>query len=216
MNLSTMRTLVRRRVQEKAGDQWTDEDIDEVINVALQQVQKVIIRTEPESFLKISHTALVSGTELYPHPTDMWAEIEVAIKDVSAPRGYTPLDKGDYAMVSKRTSEGSTPQYARFGKNFFIGPMPTENVAQGLRIIYTPMVTVAGDNTVPEIHLALHIAIVYWAQIILLGETSESTKDIREVLWGEDGRSGILGDVSLYYYRSAGKPAVLELPSKEY
>lgn len=213
MNRSTMRTLLQRRISEPVGgDQWSDSDLNSILNEGCHLVQKEIMKLDPHAFIEIDTAPTVNGQNLYAKPTGLWYEHEVGIKGTGGStwepynriewsdtrlfpipviRRDDPYDQNDYERVSRG--------YVNVGRYFWINPAPTDAVADGLRVVYVPTVEMGEDTDVPAIHQALHMAVVVWAQRLILGETHEDIDKVKDEL------RDLLGDLPEYYKSSAGR-----------
>lgn len=196
-----MRTLLRRRLNEVLADNWQDEDLNDVLNLALHRVQKRILTIEPEAFLYIANAPITINQEFIAKPVGMWYEKEVRLLD-TATGLYGEIDRLPYHTAKTLTS-GDTA-YAHFGRFFAIRPIPAASILAGLQVLYVPTLTMAVDSDVPDVNLGLHDAIVKAALLTLLPETGEAYKEVKEQ-YEED-----MGDVHLYYRMSASANQQLE------
>ncbi len=196
MNRSTMRTLLRRRLNESTADNWQDADLNELLNAGLHLVQKEVLKVDPLAFIHWSKDDIVSGQSYYPKPQGFWHEIEIAQLDADHPQGYKPMKKQDY-NVARELAAGSTEVYCHVGRYFAIFPAPSTSVVDGLQIQWTPTLSMAVDTDVPDLHFALHMAVVLMAQKYALGETGDDQRRVKEEL------VELLSDIPGYYLGSA-------------
>jgi hypothetical protein len=67
-----MRTVLRRRLMEASpGVNWVDTDLNEILGVALADVQKDVMEVDPLAFVNIAQQNLTSGLEFYAKPAGM-------------------------------------------------------------------------------------------------------------------------------------------------
>ncbi len=203
-----MRTLLRRRINEITADQWADGDLNDVLNLGLHQVQKRIMAIDPEAFIYIARAPITALEEFVPKPVGMWYEKAVRLKDSSTGL-YGGIEKMDYYLAETLTSGDAV--YSHLGRFLAIHPIPSANVTNGVEILYIPVLSMAVDTDVPDVHIGLHDAIVKAAQLSLLPETGEPFKDLQASLDAE------LLEIPLYYRQSAGQaPALNPQVPKDY
>jgi hypothetical protein len=194
-----MRTLLRRRLQEVEADNWQDTDLNDLLNLGLHEVQKRIVSVDPFAFLWIDTTHLVQGQSLYKKPVGFWYEYELNLLDTTAnPPRYTRMVRNDYEAL-RDAGTGNAAQYAHAGQYFFIAPAPEAAVASGLQILWMPSLEMAVDSDVPDIHFAMHNAVVVATQLITFGETGVA----REAIAAEYEGLANPEVIARYYHRSA-------------
>lgn len=221
MNLSTMRTILRRRLHDNPDDHsartWSDSDLLVLLNLGYQREQQTILQMSPEAWLK---TVLMDTQndsngrpqKKYPKPPDMWWEVELAVKDSTAADvtdGYRPLERDDYDLIAHRNATNNVDGYAEFGQFFFINPPPLGGIVDGLRLTYVNILSLTDDDglgaMVPAIPVPLHDAIVVWAERIAKGETDEDSIKLKTEV---DAINEILPN---FYQRHGQKPDALAL-----
>jgi hypothetical protein len=202
MNLSTMRTLLRRRLQERVADDWADSDLDQVINVALGLVQTKVMAVHPDAFLFRDTRTTAVNEPLYDLPSGSLSIVSVEYKDSTG--AYKRIKPMKYLDTLERDSSDTTQKYARVAKYICLSPAPTAVVADAIRIWYIPTVSVSAATDVPDIVLPLHYAAVLWAQIIALGDRKDSVMDVKGEL------AAILADIPNWYLTSGDEPATLD------
>lgn len=210
MNRSTMRSVLRRRVMEAApGENWTDANLNEILNDALVQAQKEVMALVPDAFVHIARQNLVAAQEFYAQPAGIWYELHVQTLNASTGR-YDDIEQRDYSVGRTKTSADSEITYSILGRHFAIHPIPVAAVTDGLQTIFVPTLSMSDDADVPEIHLGLHMLIVLWAHRMLVGETGEQVAEIKDLI-GEY-RAAIPS-----YYRRSGRPEMMQPTSvKDY
>ena len=171
MNRATIHTLVRKRINEATADQWSDNDVNSAINSGYQQMEMIILESDPDAYIKVDRAALVADQHEYAKPGSLIAEIDVSILD-SASGKYNVLKIGNYHDVRKRQA-GQEQQYAHYGRYYFLGPAPDANLPAGLQLVYVPSLVLSTDISVPQIGHAYHLAIVLSASVALIGETAD-------------------------------------------
>ena len=202
MTLGQMRTVLRKRLQEVTADQWTDSDLDALLNQGLARMQTLIMKVHPDAFL-YRDTRNIETTEFYGWPAGTLFVVSVETKTTGGTfKRRLPMK---YVDTLETPASSESPRYARVGDFCILSPTPTEVVVGGLRIWYVPTLTMAVDADVPKIVLPLHIGIVYWAQIFALGETREVVKAIKEEL------AAIIADIPMWYMVTGDANSTLDI-----
>lgn len=194
-----MRGVLRRRLNEQTPDNWSDVELNALLDESLFWVQKKIMRVDPAAFMAWSRTSLVANESFYNRPVGSWWEYEVAVKGNPSETTYTPLPRQPYKAIRAFTSDQSETAYAKVGTFLAIFPAPTFSITDGLQIIYTPLLTMAVDTDVPAINPALHTMIAVKANQMALQERPESPQ-LGPV---NDELKDLDPDVALVYARSS-------------
>lgn len=191
-----LRTLWRRHVRDTAQVEWSDDtEVNDILNLAYANVQKEIVKINRNAHQFWDYLPTTSGTNWYALPATFGIR-RVGLKSHTVDTSWTKLEPKGYsklqAYLSTGNQQGKT-YYAVEGQFIGIFPAPTESVSNGIELIHTPIMSMAADSDVPRIKLPLHLAIVYWAKLIALGETDETAGETRARL------SEILDDLPLWY-----------------
>ena len=194
---STIRTLLRRNLQETTADNWSDTILNEIINVAYGLVRKEVRRVDREALVAWDLADITSGTQFYEKPEGTFGPLEVNVLDSGE---YKPIRRIDYDLTRPSTFNSSSPTFSNtvwFHRGKFIGlyPIPSVSVTDGLQFVHSYGETLSADSDVPGIHTDLHYAIVLWATILAKGETREDIQPVRVSL------QAMIGDIGLYYGR---------------
>lgn len=173
MNLGQMRTLLRRRVQEKIVDQWQDADLNDLLNMGLRRTQLIIKRVHPDSAINRAIRDIVSGTDLYEFPPGFVSEYLVEMLQTDGT--YSKIRRVNFRDTVDRSGDAGTENiYARAGKWLRLSPTPTSALVNGIRIWFVPSLTMSADADIPDIPIVLHEGPVIWATRVALGETGEA------------------------------------------
>ena len=199
MTRATMRTMLRRRLHETTADNWSDADLNALLEAGLHQVQKEVMKYDAAAFMYIDEAPLQANQEFYPLPDGFWYELVVKIKTSASATTYTTLTRGAYDADQNRNSTLERVYDIR-GRFITFMANPDYSVNPGYMIQYVPTLSLGADSTVPAIHKGLHTAVVLWAHLIALGETPESATDTAGVL------KAMLDDIPLYYKRGGEAP----------
>lgn len=206
MNRQAMRDSLRRRLQEETADRWQDIDLNQCLNLGLVELQKEILKVDPEAFSFVDRADVVADQEFYEFPAGTWYEREIRLLSTTSPLRYGPaLRRVSFPERADPTAlSGASVVYARFDRSrFVLSPVPSVSVVNGMEIVWVPTLTMALDTTVPPVHLGLHLAVVEFAEVIAtadVGDTNEETiKDLAR----------IVNSIPQYYLVSAGTPSRL-------
>lgn len=187
---ATIRSLLRRRLQETIADNWNDSTLNTFIDLAYALVLKQVRKVDPEAILFWDYRDTIAGTTWYEKPAGTRGPVEVGLKSLSTDTDWTPLKRLPYHLARDWTGD---TVYCHRGTYIGIFPPPTAAVTQGLQFLHAPTDTMAVDTDVPKVETTLHYAIVLWASLIAKGESPESDeKDAKEL-------QRILGDIPQDY-----------------
>lgn len=193
--------MLRRRLQERVADQWTDAELNELLNLGLLEIQKSVLQVDPLAIIWIDVDDIVAGQEFYEVPPGMWYEFEVGVKTSASDADFTILDPCSYH--TRRSLSSGAGRYSRLGKYISIRPIPTGSVVDGLQVRYVPSLSMSNDSDVPDLNLGLHLGIVLWAQILALGESLEDSGPTQATL------KGLIEQIPLFY-RNTTQPMYLQ------
>lgn len=171
MTFGTIRTLLRRLLQEQVADEWDDSTLNVFINLSYALIQKQVRKVDPEALIFWDYRNSIAGTIWYEKPAATRGPVEVGLKSSSAATDWTPLTRKPYYLARDWTGD---PVYCHRGTYIGIFPAPTVSVTQGIQFVHAPTDTLAVDGDVPKLEQTLHYAIALWAALIAKGETLES------------------------------------------
>ena len=203
MNLSAIRTVLRRRINDVVSEVWDDSALNAVINMAYQRIEIEILKTDPEAFIETATCSVVANQSTYRKPTNSLYEIALLGLDTSTSLYTTRYERKDYNQVFSR-STGATTVYVHLGNYYLISPTPTQSLTAGLEVQHVPALVLSADTDVPVVHLNLHRAIILDADLLLQGETGEG-EEAKAVKTQKD-RDELLATIPSYYRRSAADP----------
>lgn len=72
--LATIRTAVRRYLDETTADRWTEAELTAYINEAGRWLQSEYSRVNPDIFLRISTATASAGSDQLATPSDLWGQ----------------------------------------------------------------------------------------------------------------------------------------------
>lgn len=192
MNRSTMRTLLRRRLNEPTADNWDDNTLNSLLDIAYALVQKQVRKVDPEALLAWDYRNTVAGTTWYEKPSGTRGPVEVAVKATSADTDWTALTRKPYYLAKQYTSSAEQV-YCHRGRYIGLFPAPSVSVTQGIQFIHVPTDSLADDADTPRLEESLHYGVVVWATLLAKGESPESdSKDAAEL-------QRIIGDIPADY-----------------
>lgn len=202
MTRGEIRTALRRQLRDKDGVEWTDTELDATINVAYALVQKEIRKIAPEAHLSWDTMNQVLGQSWYNLP-ETFSISMVQLRNTSSLE-YYPIHKKRYEDIGPVLHTSGAVQvvdpanvadsfYTIRGQFLGVFPTPTVTVVDGIRVLHCPIMQLGADNEVPKIKVPTHIAIVWWAKLITLGDTDENSGETRQRL------QEVLGDLGSWY-----------------
>ena len=192
MTRATIRTLLRRRLNETVADNWDDSTLNTLIDLAYALVQKQVRKVDPEALLFWDYRNTVAGTNWYEKPSGTRGPVEIGLKKLSTDTDWLPLKRRPYYIARNWTSIDDI-SYCHRGRYIGIFPAPTISVTNGLQFIHAPTDTIPTDTDVPKIEETLQYGVVLWASLLAKGESPEAdTKDAAEL-------QRILGDIPQDY-----------------
>lgn len=199
MTRGQMRTLLRRQLQDVPDVQWPDDaELDELLNIAYAMVQKEIRKIYPTAHQFVDYMNTTAGTSWYPLPATFGVK-RVSLKDTNG--SYVKLSYKSYDDIKDQT--GRERYYAKEGQWIGIFPAPEASVANAIELVHVPIMAMAADTDIPRIKLPLHIAIVWWAKLLALGETTDTSGETAVRL------KELLGDLGAWYDNTSDGPEVL-------
>lgn len=185
----TLRTHLRRRLQEPTASNWSDATLNDYLNIGYQVAQEEVEVIDPERFLYVDTANVVKDQAFYAMPSNSKAPRRLRYKSSSGgdlmdipERKLSDLLPVDFQTTRGRTD--SSPVWARHGRYILIDPAPSQNVTDGLELTYVPALVMSSDADVPEVDLNLQYAIVLVAHLIALADTDnvEAVQTVRDEL----------------------------------
>jgi len=174
MNLSQLRTVTRRYIQDTASVEWDDAEVNQAINDSYYDLQMELQMSNPEAIVAWDTIDLTVDENWYPKPPT-FGLIQVGI-DAEGEGSFTKLGFKNYEDIRLLTGTG----FAATERGDWVGifPTPTASVTDGLEFIHRPIDTLTVDADVAKLKLPLHQAICLQAKIFMMGDTNEeSDKD---------------------------------------
>jgi hypothetical protein len=205
MNRGDARDQLRRRLQEYSPDLWLNTDLNRALNFAAMEMQKEVMKVDPEAFRFVDRTDIVNATtfekQFYEFPAGCWYESAVQILGDDGKYGK-PLVRIPYLEVLDRTD--GEPRYARFDRSYFLlSPPPDADRANGIQLTWTPTLTMANNIDELPFHTGLHLGVVMFAEMIALGDSGEARDDTLKDL------ARIINSIPQYYLASGSTPSAL-------
>lgn len=177
----SLRDWLRRRLQELTPAQWDDTDLDSYINFGYQFTQEEIEAVENDAFAHYTDkTDLVAGQQLYPLPVNCKAP-RLLEMSTNGGTSYSVIEQVGWPQTVPQPTEAQQiePQRARTvwslqGRYIRLEPTPQTSHTDGLRLTYVPVLTMGADSDVPELTANYHANIVFYAQVLALGDTANT------------------------------------------
>lgn len=210
MTRGQIRSLLRKRIQEDTADQWSDTDLNLLIELALQDLEREVLAQRGDAFTRISTAPWTEAKTRYLLPAGNLRILSVEVR-TSTSAAYKKIRPRRSSAILEANSTGTTTAvnlntvYSVFGKWLEINPAPDTTVDAGIRIRWVPSLVMDDDSVVSEIELPLHEAIVYGAKEKAFEETEEEAKDAREK------KEVIYGSIPRYYRRMDESADVIEI-----
>lgn len=187
MILSALRNQLRGWLQDTSDIQWTDQNLNRYINLALRETEKHVLSIDPEAFkctYRANTTVPATGSDaLYSWPVGTVAVHEVGISSDGV--SYVPLQR--LALKNIRDSaRGDIGPIGRGGwvpfdaKRFILWPPPSTAVTNGLRVIVAPTLVMAEDNDASPIPHMFETLNMKHAQLFALWDVGEPTETVQK------------------------------------
>lgn len=216
MNRSTIRSFVRRALMEDVADNWTDAELNTIINAAAQSWQDYILAVDDTALLEWHYASLVEGQRYYAKPAGMRQEVELGYLEDGGE--YQPMSVTSFGAIRRGWNKGSssrnsdvdlnadgtvTYEYAHAGAWFYLDWKPSTALVDGLECAYVPDISLGSDTESPAIALGLHYGIVAEAVIMAKGETEEDdSRWVRE-------RQIMVSKIPHFYRKTSAGPEVV-------
>lgn len=209
MTRSTIRTRLRRRVNDVQADTWSNSELNDIINDAIHDMHQAIMALDKEAILYTWRANLVADQNDYSLPSGMQFETAVRILD-SASGDYLPIPRWSRRDAEKvqlgdlTVPDGAAHVYAVSGGGLYLGAAPAANLTDGLEITGVPTLDLGADTDVPELPISMHQIIVYHAELILKPEGNDDTKQAEQAIarWRESLPT---------FYRKSGAPDSMQV-----
>lgn len=194
MTRGTIRTVLRRNIKDpETGGEFSNAELNDIINLGYSLVQKEVRKFYPEAHLTWDYINTEVGENWYPLPPT-FSVTHVGYKASATDTVWTVLGPPKaYRDLAGLVTTGSTTYYTRRGQWIGIFPAPTEAVTDGIEIVHNSIHSMSADGETPRVKVPLHLAILYWAKLIALGETDANAGETRQRL------DEILGDIASWY-----------------
>lgn len=206
MTREQIRDQLRREIQDTESVEWTNAELDAIINQAYALVQKEVVKQAgPEAHLFWDYLDLDANVSWYPLPPTFSVQ-QVGLKDPQTgeyyeikPKGYRDIGPRTVWSGAVQVPVGDTTQtyYTIRGQWLGIFPKPAASIVKGIEVLHCPIMSIAsgddGDGDSPRTKEPTHLAILLWSKLIALGDTDETTMETRTRL------QEMLGDLSSWY-----------------
>jgi hypothetical protein len=183
-----MRRILRRRIDDPEPEggttfQWSNEDLDEVLNLAAAEIQAEIKIVDPQAFIRVTRSDIEADTPLAPKPQNAGPILDV--KALSDEGEYVSMGAPIRFDQTSAVGSSDSMRYAIVGRWIYLAPTPTEAVENGLEWWFSETAQIAtgesNDSSTFPIDVNLHDALIMRAQLMLIGEGSDEAKTLREL-----------------------------------
>ena len=171
MNLSQLRTVTRRYVQDTASVEWSDAEVNQNINDAYYDLQMELQMSNPEAIIAWDTIDLTVGENWYPKPPT-FGLIQVGV-DLANEGAFAKLVFKNYEDI--KALAGTSTYATERGDWIGIFPSPPLAVTNGIEVIHRPIDTLTVDADIPKLKLPLHQAICLQAKIFMMGDTNQNS-----------------------------------------
>jgi len=140
MDLSTITTKARRKLDEVTEKFWDDDELWDYINDGYYQYWMWMIRAVNRGVVKSTTLNITADTAEIALPSDYFLArlVERVVDSATIPMDYK--ERYDSANRTSGTSSsasfGYVPQYHFEGQNLIIEPTPGDTVANGIKLTY--------------------------------------------------------------------------------
>lgn len=202
MTRAQIRTMLRRQIQDVDAVEWSNAELNDIINLAYAKIQKEIFKVWPEAHLFWDYMDVNATVSWYPLPATFGIS-EFGMKSAASDTTWTRLDPKTYENIKDLT--GTKYYYCQRGQWIGIFPAPSTTVTNGLELVHTPIMAMSADTDLPRIKLPLHEAIVYWAKDICLGDSDEESQATRQRM------ADIVNDLPYWYEQKTDDPDKIQV-----
>ena len=177
MNRLQIRDLLRKRIQEPEDDsQWSDAELNTLIDLSAQDLQKQLLLKNAQYFATIATTNWVKDTTRIILPGGFVQDLgAVEYKDEASAEYKLATHNTHLNMLSQLPEAGATPEWTILGRWLKIVPAPSASVTAGIRLYFSKAITLDEDAAIPPVDLFWHEDIVNRAKRKAYGETEEQS-----------------------------------------
>lgn len=183
----TARDLLRGRLQERTEDYFSDTLLNTFLNQAYGNMLLKVLPLDAQALVYIYTLDIVADEEYYPWPEGRLYEVYMEIKPAGSDsyREVTRKKFTDTRKSNADTESGDVAgdptvyEYSVWGDYFTISPVPDLDSADGLRVHIVPWPSLEDDEQTFRLAYSMHMAIVYDAEQLALGETGEDPRPAR-------------------------------------
>lgn len=185
MILKALRTQLRGWLQDVSSIQWTDQQLDRYINLALRETEKHILAVDPEAFkcTYIASTVVpADGVDaIYSYPVGTFAVHEIALSSDGV--AYVPLQRLTIKNIrdGRAGNIGSISGFVPYdAKRFVLWPSPSTAVTNGIRIVVAPTLVIADDTNASPLPQGFETLNLKHAQLFALWDVGEPTDSVQK------------------------------------
>lgn len=138
MNLSTIRTLARNRLDEETAVFWTDPSLNGWINEGYYYYWKWLIKASYPGALARTTLNVVADTPTIALPSD-FHKVRLAekwIDPVWVPMNYVERFEDFTDTTSQAWTGDERHRFCILGQNLLLDPIPSDSVTDGIRLTY--------------------------------------------------------------------------------
>lgn len=179
MNLGSIRTKVRRKIDEEAASFWSDDELDDYINQAYRYYLNKLLELSHPILLTSTNLSIVAGTSTIALPSDY---IEARLVEHTYPNYTRPLQYVErYDQVngtSGNLSAGCEYTYCFMGNNLVLQPTPVSSevgsATAGIKLTYFYLPDDLSDDADEPIFSALYHDLLVLNAVLQAKEKEEA------------------------------------------
>jgi hypothetical protein len=176
MNRLQIRTLLRKRIQSAGTTQWSDSELNTLIDLSAQDLQKQLLLKNAQYFATIATSNWVADKTRIPLPGGYVQDLGVLEYKSGASAEYALATHNIHLnMLAQQPEQGDTPEWTVLGRWLKIVPAPAVTVTNGIRFYFAKAITLDDDTAIPPVDLFWHEDIVNRAKRKAYSETEEQS-----------------------------------------
>lgn len=174
MQLSVIRSTLRRQVGNPTTGQATDEFLNFWINLAYNEIANKYRFKQNKPLYSFS---TVAGTQAYDLPVDCQSLLRVRNTTVNYERKLTKIGDRRVAEIVDAETDATPTRYARYDNQLYLYPTPDQIYT--MEIYYkASLADLAADDDVPVLPVNWHYGLILKAKMLYYVDQGEDAKAI--------------------------------------
>lgn len=158
MTRGQARTLLRKRIQEVVAVNWTDSELNVLLDLAAQDIQKRLLAKDAQYFGVVALADRIAEKTKTPLPGGFVQDLGLVEVRLTAGGAYVPVDKNTNLNIAASAPNSEGPEWTVFGRYLKVVPAVAVTITDGIRLSYVKAITMDDDSVVPPIDLFWHDA----------------------------------------------------------